>query len=408
MRRLAANFLWGSPSADQSGRDVLQRLTPYLIALLLVGLALLATAVLQHIYVRRPSLFPFFAAIATAAWFGGRGPGFFAVAVSVPFGLYFYGVSRSDHGLHGRDVLLFVFFAVCAFVGDALYKHRRQTEETLRKAHRQLQTNAAELQRTNNALVAEMAERQRTEAALDTTRNELARAARLTSMAEMAASIAHEINQPLAAIVTNADTCVRWLNAPTPELDEAREAAKRIVRDAERAGQVVTRIRAMVKSVLVEPVQVSLRASLDEVLALLQAEIEKHRVTVHSDIDPALPAFAGDRIQMQQVFVNLITNAVESLSQTIDRPRHLWIAARRTPEEDLEVTFRDDGQGFADGVLARLFDSFVTTKADGMGMGLSICRTVVQAHGGVLVATPALPHGAQFTITIPLNGGRDD
>ena len=408
MRRLAANLLCCIPPTDQRGRDILQRLTPYFVALMLVGLALLATLVLQHIYVRRPSLFPFFAAIAAAAWFGGRGPGFFAVVASVPFGLYFFAVSRPDHGLYGRDVLLFVFFAVCAVVGDALYTSRRQAEESLRKAHRQLQTNAAELQRTNNALVAEMAERRRTEATLDTTRNELARAARLTSMAEMAASIAHEINQPLAAIVTNADTCVRWLNAPTPELDEAREAAKRIVRDAERAGQVVARIRTTMKSVLIDSSPVSLRASLDEVLALLHGEIEDHRVMVHTDIDPAQPAFAGDRIQMQQVFVNLITNAIESLSLTTDRPRHLWIAACRTPQACFEITFRDNGPGFAAGVLDRLFDSFVTTKADGMGMGLSICRTVVEAHGGTLVATPALPSGAQFTITLPVNGGRDD
>jgi C4-dicarboxylate-specific signal transduction histidine kinase len=224
----------------------------------------------------------------------------------------------------------------------------------------------------------------------------------------MAASIAHEINQPLAAIVTNADTCVRWLNAPAPELDEAREAAKRIVRDAERAGQVVTRIRTMVKSVLLEPTRISLRASLDEVLTLLHVEIDRHHVTVHTDVDPALPTFAGDRIQIQQVFVNLITNALESLSQTTHRPRHLWIAARHTPQADFEITFRDNGLGLADGVLARLFDSFVTTKVGGMGMGLSICRTVVEAHGGTLVAAPALPSGAQFTITIPLNGGRDD
>ena len=377
---------------------------PYAWALLLVGAALATTLALQHVFSGRPPLFPFFAAIAAAAWFGGRAPGYFAGAISVPWGLYFYAVSRPDHGLHIRDILMFVFFAICAFVGGALNARRQATEEGLRQAHDALQTKAAELHRANEALVGEMAERRAMQETLEATRSELSRISRLTSMAEMAASIAHEINQPLAAVVTNADTCIRWLNAPEPELHEAREAAGRIVRDADRAGQVVARVRAMVRSALSERSEITIQSSLNDVLTLLAAEIAAHRVTIHSDIDECLPALMADRIQLQQVFVNLIANALESLSEIDDRPRQLWITSRRADENSVEVLIRDNGPGFAEGILPRLFESFVTTKPGGMGMGLSICRTIVEAHGGTLAAAPTTPHGAQFHIVLPLGG----
>jgi C4-dicarboxylate-specific signal transduction histidine kinase len=373
---------------------------PYLAALVLVGLAVAATLALQAVYTQRPPLFGFFAAVAAAAWLGGRGPGLLAAGASLPFGLYFYATARPDHGLHGRDILLLVFFGLCAFLGGTLYARRREAEDSLHAAHRALQTKATELQRINDALVAEMAERHRTEVALETTRSDLARAQRLTAMAEMAATVAHEINQPLTAMRTNADTCVRWLTAPEPDLDEALAAARRASREADRAGQVVTRIRAMVKTALAAPIAVPVRTSLDEVLTLLRAEIEKLAVDIHIDLASDLPPIRGDRIQLQQVFANLITNSLESLSQVCDRPRQIWITATSTTGS-IALTVRDNGPGFADDIRERLFDSFVTTKSTGMGMGLSICRTIVEAHGGTLTAIPSSPSGAQFTITLP-------
>jgi C4-dicarboxylate-specific signal transduction histidine kinase len=368
--------------------------------MMLVGLAFVATLALQVLYTHRPPLFGFFAAVAAAAWLGGRGPGLLAAGTSLPLGLYFYVTARPDHGLHGRDVLLLVFFGLCAFLGGALYARRREAEDSLHAAHRQLQTKAAELQRTNDALMAEMAERRRTETALETTRNHLALAQRLTAMAEMAATVAHEINQPLTAIRTNADTCVRWLSAADPVVDEALAAAGRASREADRAGQVVTRIRAMVKTALAAPVAVPVRACLDEVVNLLRTEIEKLAVDIHIDLARDLPPITGDRIQLQQVFANLITNSLESLSLVSDRPRQIWITAT-SAAGSIALAVRDNGPGFADGIRERLFDSFVTTKSGGMGMGLSICRTIVEAHGGTLTATPGWPSGAQFTITLP-------
>jgi C4-dicarboxylate-specific signal transduction histidine kinase len=373
---------------------------PYLVALALVGLAIATTLALQTIYTQRPPLFGFFAAVAAAAWLGGRGPGLLAAGASLPFGLYFYATARPDHGLHGRDILLFVFFGLCAFLGGALYARRRQADDSLRTAHRLLQAKAAELQCANDALMDEMTERRRTEAALEATRNDLARTQGLTAMAEMAATVAHEINQPLTALRTNADTCVRWLCAPEPEIDEALAAARRAAREADRASQVVTRIRTMVKSGRSTPVAVPVRACIDEVLALLRPEIERLGVEIQIEMPSDLPPANADRIQLQQVFANLITNSLESLSQTSDDRRRIGIGATATGD-GIRLTFRDNGPGIADAVRERLFDSFVTTKSGGMGMGLSICRTIIEAHGGTLTAAPSIPDGAQFTITLP-------
>ncbi|MDR3527060.1 MAG: ATP-binding protein [Rhizomicrobium sp.] len=377
---------------------------PYALALLLVAAALASTLLLQTVYVGRPPLFPFFAAIAAAAWFGGKGPGYFASAVSVPLGLYFYVVARPDHDLHFRDFLLFVFFATCAFLGGALNSRHRKTEDGLRSAHRDLQAKATELQHANDALLAEMAERRRTEATLEAMRSKLGRVMRLTTMAEMAASIAHEINQPLTAIVTNGETCVRWLNAAEPNIAEAQDAAKRAVRDAERASQVVSRIRAMVRNALADREQVSLQACLDDVLALLLADLTAHQIEIRCEVPPALPTLFGDRIQLQQVFFNLLTNAIESLSETTGRQRDITISAERGRENTVVILLRDNGAGFQDCEPEQLFDSFVTTKPSGMGMGLSISRTIVETHGGTLTASRAIPHGAAFAITLPLSG----
>jgi C4-dicarboxylate-specific signal transduction histidine kinase len=372
--------------------------SPHLAALMLVAIALAATLAMQTLYTQRPPLFGFFAAVAAAAWLGGRGPGLLAAAASLPFGLYFYAVA--DHGLRSHDILLLVFFGACAFLGGALYARRREAEDSLHTAHRLLQAKAAELQHSNDALVAEMAERRRTEAALEKTRGDLARAQRLTSMAEMAATIAHEINQPLTAMRTNADTCARWLSAPQLDTGEALAAAQRASREADRASQVVARIRTAVRTALTASAPVAIRSSLDEILTLLHSEIEKREAVVHVDIADGCADVIGDRIQLQQVFTNLITNSLESLAQVCDRPRQVWISARPTVGR-VHIVVRDNGPGFDSGIRDRLFDSFVTTKSGGMGMGLSICRTILEAHGGMITAAPASPSGAQFTITLP-------
>jgi C4-dicarboxylate-specific signal transduction histidine kinase len=394
---------WTDHSSNRALRLRL-RLQPYGLALILVAAALVANQLLHHAYVGRPTMFPFFAAIAAAAWFGGSGPGYFAAAISAPIALYVYPASDPTPGVQLGDVAFFAFFASCAFVGGTLNTRQRQTEEVLRKAHGQLQAKAAELQSVNDALVAEMRKRRHTEATLEQTRSQLDRMARLTAMAEMAASIAHEINQPLTAVATNADTCVRWLDGARPDLTEARDAARRTAREAARAGQVVARVRAMVRKALSERAEVSVAQSLSEILVLLEPEIVRHGVVLRTNIAPDLPSLSGDRVQLQQVFVNLITNALDSLGLTAHGQRELTISASLTDDCAIEVAIADNGAGFAEGVRGRLFEPFVTTKQSGMGMGLSISRTIVEAHGGALEASPVQPHGARFRIILPLTG----
>ncbi|HUO98787.1 MAG TPA: ATP-binding protein [Rhizomicrobium sp.] len=386
----------------RNARSVVQ---PYLLSAGFVVAASALTLALRLVYVGRPSLFPFFAAIAAAAWLGGSGPGFLAAALSAPIGLYFYysGATHA-HGTLAGDIALFVFFAACAFAGGSLNLWRRQADEVLRRAHRQLQTKAVELEAANGALVAEINERRRTEAALEETRNELARVTRLTTMGELTATIAHEINQPLAAVVTNAESCVRWLEPGAPDLAEAREAAKRIVRDANRAGQVIGRVRAMVRRGFSPRAPVAARAVIEDVLALLHAEIAKRKVRLATEFAAGLPQVVADRIQLQQVFVNLITNALESLCDVTDGPRVLTVAAKMEGARTVAITVRDNGRGFEPDVAGRLFQPFVTTKPHGTGLGLSICRSIVEAHGGTLSAASAAPHGAVFTVSLPAAG----
>lgn len=381
----------------------LATLNPYALALLLVGTAFAVTLGLQQIYNVRPPLFAFFAATAASAWFGGRGAGYLSVAISMPLGLYFYAMARPDHAVHIRDISLFLFFVICAFAGGALKLRWRQAQDGLSAADRALNEKAEALQTANAALHGEMAERRRTEAQLDAMRSELQRVSRLTSMAEMAASIAHEVNQPLTAITTNAGTCLRWLNGKTPNIEEACLAAERVVRDAERAAEVVIRIRGMVRKTLTDRAPIQIQDCLVEVASLLDAQIRAQDVQLKWDIKDNPPPVLGDRIQLQQVIYNLLTNALEALAPVGDRIREIAISVW-SADESLEVAIADNGCGFADDIFPRLFDSFVTTKPSGMGLGLAISRGIIEAHGGILKAEAASPSGAKFAFTLPLHG----
>ena len=380
------------------------RLARYALASLFVLTAFVLTLAFQHLESDRPTLFLFFAAIVASAWFGGAGPGCYAVALSVPGGLYFYGATLSAVPIRLDDALLFVFFTLCAMAGGLLSSRQREAEESLQKTHGQLQAQALELQATNAALLAEMAERQRTEQALQETQTELAHAARLTTMGELAASIAHEINQPLAAVVTSAESCIRWLDAAEPSVARARNAASRIVRDGNRASEVIGRVRAMVRRAPPEKRPLDVNTTVADVLALARHELDKHRVSVRASFDPSLPRVEGDRVQLQQVLLNLFMNAIESLSST-DGPRAL-IVGSATRDGDAVVVVEDTGRGFEPGTIETLFDAFVTTKPDGMGLGLAICRSIVEAHGGSLTAFARAAGGARFELRLPSERAR--
>jgi predicted ATPase/signal transduction histidine kinase len=249
--------------------------------------------------------------------------------------------------------------------------------------------------------VMDITERRHAEEALRSTQAELARVARLTTMGELAASLSHEINQPLGAIVTLGEAGLRWLNREEPDLDEARDALSHMVRDAERAGGVIRGLRALAKKSGPQVAKLDINDAIREVLTLTRSELQRHGVAVRTE--PSAddrPAF-GDRVQLQQVLLNLIMNAVESMSAVTDRPKMLTITSEPIEPDGLLVAVEDTGTGIDPAIADRIFDSFITTKPEGMGMGLSICRSIIAAHGGRISASPRVPYGTVFRFTVP-------
>jgi signal transduction histidine kinase len=230
---------------------------------------------------------------------------------------------------------------------------------------------------------------------------ELARVSRLTTMGQVAASIAHEINQPLAAIVANGNAGLRWLAAATPNLDEARAALKRMVKDGHRAGDVIASIRSIFRKGDDGKVPLDVNELIREVLGLVQRELSNGRISVRTELFDGLPKVMANRVQLQLVFRNLISNAIEAMSSVTDRRRVLRVSSEISKSSSVLVAVEDSGTGIDPKDKDRIFDAFFTTKSHGMGMGLSICRSIVEAHGGQLSASPAHPHGSVLEVSLP-------
>jgi len=255
------------------------------------------------------------------------------------------------------------------------------------------------------ALLRTRVERGVAEEALKKTEAELGRVARVTTMGELTASIAHEVNQPLAAVVTNGNACLRWLSADPPNFDEAREALRRIVRDGNRASEVIARIRSVLKKGEPEAQRLDFNELIGEIVALTQGEATRRGVTIQKELAGNLPMVTGDRVQYQQVMLNLVMNALDATNTVTDRECVVRIRTASTEPKSILVAVEDSGIGLGLEQQARLFDAFYTTKPDGLGMGLSISRSIVEAHGGKLWATPNDGHGATFQFTIPTEEG---
>jgi C4-dicarboxylate-specific signal transduction histidine kinase len=236
---------------------------------------------------------------------------------------------------------------------------------------------------------------------------DLVHANRVATMGQLTASIAHEVNQPIAAVVTNAHAALRWLAAQPPDLGETRQALGRIVSDGNRAGEVINRIRGMIQKTPPRKESLDVNQSIREVMALAGGEAMEGRVAVHAQLGEGLPLIQADRIQLQQVILNLIVNAVEAMTHTTDRPRDLLVSSEKTEAAGVLVAVRDTGPGLAPASVDRVFDAFYTTKAGGLGMGLSISRSIIEAHGGRLWAEANEPRGAVFQFTLPANEGSE-
>lgn len=232
---------------------------------------------------------------------------------------------------------------------------------------------------------------------------DLAHVGRVATMGELTASIAHEVNQPLAAIVAHGEAALRWLKRPVPELEEVRVGLERMIGDGRRAAEVIQRLRAMARKDDLRRVPLDLRALIGETLPLVQPEIRHHRVRLRLEL-AELPPVIGDKVQLQQVLINLVMNGIQAMASVADRPRALTIAARPEAGEHIAIEVRDTGPGIAADRLDQLFDAFYSTRPDGMGMGLSICRSIIEAHGGRISAATADGGGASFRIALPAAG----
>ena len=235
---------------------------------------------------------------------------------------------------------------------------------------------------------------------LEETREELAQVAQRTMLAAMSAAIAHEIRQPLAAIVANANAGLRWLNRPAPELDEARATFEDIAANAHRANEVVQAVRGMTAKTDHALASVDISELVRETMALVRDDLEADGIVVQLELAAQLPLISGHKGRLQQVILNVITNAADAMRAVTDRARMLTVTCV-SEADSVAVSVKDSGIGIDQKDIERIFDPFVTTKTNGMGIGLAICRTIIQAHGGRLSASPAVPHGSVFHIVLP-------
>jgi YbgC/YbaW family acyl-CoA thioester hydrolase len=296
---------------------------------------------------------------------------------------------RTSYGLflRGTDDLVATASGVNAWI-DYAAERAVELPDWLRQA-------LSEYQKTGGA------ERKRAEAALPETYAELAHVARVTTMGELAASIAHEVNQPLTAVITNADICLDWVMSERPNLNDIREALADVVKDAHRVSEIIARIRALLRKSAPAKVPLSLNEAIGEACALVRSELALKRIELHASLDSGLPLVVGDRVQLQQVMLNLIRNGVEAMAGIKDGPRELTITSRREGEDEALVEVRDTGVGLTPQELDQVFKPFFTTKADGMGMGMAISQTIINDHHGRIWAEPNAGRGLSFRFILP-------
>jgi C4-dicarboxylate-specific signal transduction histidine kinase len=359
--------------------------------LALVSVAASAGLAQLFLYFHLPLAFNAFAlsAIALTFWYGGTKPGILAAVLSALVRSYIFDPEINSISRVLYDLVFLVFALLMTGV-----THARDDLE-VRVAER-----TAELTRANEDLRLEIAERNRAEEALRQAQGDLARISRVTTLGELTASLAHEVNQPITAAVTDANTCLRWLARDPPDLGEAREAATRVVTDAARASAIISRTRSLFKKDASQRESVDVNEMIRGMIELLRGEATRYSISMRAELSEDVPQIRGDRVQLQQVLMNLIINSIEAMKD-VDETRELAIKSQRAEDEQVMVSVSDTGVGLPAQQADLIFNAFFTTKSGGTGMGLRISRSIVESHGGRLWATANPPRGASLHLTLP-------
>ena len=367
------------------------------LAIVCVAVAFLATLSLQHLF-PYPFLFLFFGAVMASAWFGGKAAGLLAVVLSTALVEYFFVPPFYSFAVNGTAESYFAAFVVCALVASWVSSSRKKNAEALRVARDQLEMRVLERTEELRKSNVELQERER---ALLHSQAELARLSRVMSMGELTISIAHEVNQPLTAVVTHGHACLEWLSADPPNVSKARQTTERIIQDGTRASEVLGRIRAVFKNEALAKAPLDINRLIEEVAWFVREEAMSRGIQIRTGLSSGLPQITADRVQLQQVILNLVMNGMDALIDK-EASKEIVISTRKNDESGIVISVEDSGVGFTAESVEKLFEPFFTTKPHGIGLGLSISRSIAEAHAGRLWAESRATGGAVFHLSIPI------
>jgi C4-dicarboxylate-specific signal transduction histidine kinase len=388
-------------------QTLLRPLSSYALAVISVGIATVITLELGGAIRHTATLF--FCSVMLSSWYGGLWPGFFAALLSIVALDYYFIPPLYALGIGLEEAPDVIVFVATAFFISWLNGNQKQAKESLRQARDELDAKVrertAELKSANEQLQSEIVEREAAQEGLSRAQAQIARIARITTMGELAASIAHELNQPLGSIVMSGDACLRWLAAKPPNLAEVRQAVQAIIRDGTRASAVIVRTRGLLRRGERLRERLGINDVIREVIGLSEGELRRNEVFLRTDLPENLPPVVVDRVLVQQVILNLIMNAIEALRAVRDRTRLLHIRTEEQSSGNIVVLVQDSGVGVDPEHSSRMFEAFYTTKAEGVGMGLTISRSIMEAHGGRIWAVANEGAGSTFCFTLPIDEG---
>src|SRR6516165_2093992 len=388
-------------------RMLMRLFSSYGVAAISVGIAAVITlkfgAVIKH------SATLFFCSVMLSSWYGGLWPGLVAALLSVVALDYYFMPPLYTFGFGVEEAPDTIAFVATAFFISWLNGNQRRAKESLRQARDELDARVrertAELKRANEQLRSEIIERETAQDGLTKAQAQIARIARITTMGELTASIAHELNQPLGSIVMSGDACLHWLTAKPPNLKEVRQAVEAIIQDGTRASAVLVRTRGLLRRGERLRERLDINDVVREVIALLDGELRRNGVSLGTNLPEGLPSVVVDRVLLQQVILNLMMNAIEAVRAISDRTRVLRIRTEEQPSDNIAVLVQDSGVGVDPEHSSRMFEAFYTTKVEGLGMGLTISRSIIEAHGGRLWAVANAGPGSTFCFTLPIDEG---